>query len=731
MVNLNSRSFCRAWRPRVKIHKKSISKLLSFALAATGFLAPMIMGAQSAIADTTVKPWSALGKSLDGSKLIAGTWGQGLFISSDSGASWVRVTPETTTATNSSPSTDINSRCYAPFLWTAVAISNDGQTLVGGSWGCGLWVSTDGGSNWRQRSTTISGWNPISNKWKWYSVALSADGSKVYAVNNYTNGIQAGYTNSSAALTQLTWSAGDSSIGSADAALTQLYVTPDGNLFAKNNQMKIYKVIVNLGAGTYGQVLYNPNGVTNFWLGAIDVVNTGDTFTIYAAYGNQGGGKISISRDGGTSWSLLNNAPTKRWLRISASTDGQKLIGIASNATDQYLISTTYSHLWISTDAGSTWTSPDSGSTDHHWSEAKVLPDGSFIAVDGQETPLYLINNAYGSSLSWNPIPTVSGQNFTAAPIPHTGNLWRSNTSGGNWVIADPTYFGGPAGRATLSASDTATIIYDPNQTLGQPKLIFTSAAPGATVIVTPTTDPTAGTASPFAVGARILDIAVEGVTGDTQICVDGTSSEQMWHYRSSAWEDITTSHTLTQVCGTTSSFSPFAIGAARSLAQSSSPSSDSSPSASSLREARQREIEKARNEIRNSLASRKTLTADQLLSADFNGVTTKNLELVNADIAKLSEENKQDLQRIEKIVLKYATVDKVAQEKTYSSYDLVNVGLIPQDSKIKTSILSALKKLPGSELDTYEKIQAVVAKVEKQAADRKERLAAILAKKR
>jgi hypothetical protein len=60
-----------------------------------------------------------------------------------------------------------------------------------------------------------------------------------------------------------------------------------------------------------------------------------------------------------------------------------------------------------------------------------------------------------------------------------------------------------------------------------------------------------------------------------------------------------------------------------------------------------------------------------------------------------------------------------------------VNVGLIPQDSKIKTSILSALKKLPASDLDTYEKIQAVVAKVEKQAADRKERLAAILAKKR
>lgn len=703
---------------------KSISKFLTFALLFSGFITPMITSVQSASADTTVKPWSALEKSLDGSKLIAGTWGQGLFTSSDSGASWIQVTPDTSTATNATSSTNISSRCYSAFLWTAVAISNDGQTMAAGSWGCGLWVSIDGGVSWRQRSTSISGSNPINNNWKWYSVALSADASKVYGVNNHTK-FEAGYTNSSAALTQLTYSASGSNVGTCSQDVTQIYVTPDGDIYAKNNGTCLFKVGVNLGGGTYSQNFYNPNGSTNFWLGAIDVVNTGDTFTIYASQGNQASGKISLSRDGGTSWTLLSNAPSKLWLRISASTDGRKIIGIASYSTEQFLKSTTYSHLWISTDSGNTWTSPDSGtSARHHWSDAKVLPDGSFIAVDGQETPLYLVS-PNGTSSSWNPAPTISGSVYSAPPVPYTGNIWRTNISGSNWVIADPTFYGGPAGRATLGASETSTVIYDPDQILGQPKLIFASAAPGATVTVAPTTDPASGTGSPFTVGARILDIAVSGVTGDTQICVDGSSSEQMWHYRSNAWEDITTSHTLTQVCGTTSSFSPFAIGAARAAGQ------DSSSAANAAREARQKEIEKARIEIRNSLASRKTLTVEQLLTADFNGVTKKNVELVNADIAKLNEEDKQDLQRIEKIVLKYATVDKVAQEKTYSSYDLVSVGLIPQDSKIKTSILSAIKKLPGSDLDTYEKIQAVVAKVEKQAADRKERLAAILAKKR
>ena len=51
--------------------------------------------------------------------------------------------------------------------------------------------------------------------------------------------------------------------------------------------------------------------------------------------------------------------------------------------------------------------------------------------------------------------------------------------------------------------------------------------------------------------------------------------------------------------------------------------------------------------------------------------------------------------------------------------------------NKIKSLITGALKKLPGSSLDTIEKIQAEIVSVEKKYADRKARLAAILAKRR
>ena len=161
-----------------------------------------------------------------------------------------------------------------------------------------------------------------------------------------------------------------------------------------------------------------------------------------------------------------------------------------------------------------------------------------------------------------------------------------------------------------------------------------------------------------------------------------------------------------------------------------SSPAIDSAIAIKAAEDAHARVVAAAKAEIKSVLTSGKPLTANQLLDADFNGVTAKNIGLVNADIAKLPDADKTDLKQIEKVVLKFATVDKVAEGKTVYSSDLIAVGLIPQDSKIKTSITSALRKLPGSSLDTFEKIQAAVASVEKMAADRKARLAAILGKR-
>jgi hypothetical protein len=203
---------------------------------------------------------------------------------------------------------------------------------------------------------------------------------------------------------------------------------------------------------------------------------------------------------------------------------------------------------------------------------------------------------------------------------------------------------------------------------------------------------------------------------------ISGTDSEKVWPFSlsgdSTIW--IATENNLIRKISNPLTFRPKRIS-----------SEDSAATSKAAEAARARAVEVAKTEIKSFLSSGKPLSVEQLLKADFVGVTTKNIGFVNADIAKLPEEDRSDIKQIEKVVLKFATVDRVAEGKRFYSADLVAVGLIPQDSKIKTSILATLKKLPSSSLDSFEKIQAAIASVEKIHIDRKARLAAILAKRR
>jgi len=146
--------------------------------------------------------------------------------------------------------------------------------------------------------------------------------------------------------------------------------------------------------------------------------------------------------------------------------------------------------------------------------------------------------------------------------------------------------------------------------------------------------------------------------------------------------------------------------------------------------EAHVRAVEEAKSEIKSLLSSGESLTVGQLVKAEITGVTDKNIALINADLAKLPDDKKADLSQLNKIILKFVIVDKVATGSRFYPNDLVTIGLIPQDSKIKTSIANAIRKLSPSDRDTFEKIQAAVAEAEKVALARQARLTAALAKK-
>lgn len=166
-----------------------------------------------------------------------------------------------------------------------------------------------------------------------------------------------------------------------------------------------------------------------------------------------------------------------------------------------------------------------------------------------------------------------------------------------------------------------------------------------------------------------------------------------------------------------------------QNVAQTSAPTSTVDPAVTA--EKRRKEIVVAKSEIKNVLASGLPLTANQLLKADFDGVTEKNISLINNDITKLPEKEKTDIRLIEKVVFKYATVDKIASGRRVYSADLINAGLIPEESKNKAAIIAELKRLPEVAVDSYEEIQEVIALYEKSVSERKSRLAAILARRR
>lgn len=143
---------------------------------------------------------------------------------------------------------------------------------------------------------------------------------------------------------------------------------------------------------------------------------------------------------------------------------------------------------------------------------------------------------------------------------------------------------------------------------------------------------------------------------------------------------------------------------------------------------ARLAEIAKAKSEIQASAKAATTLTLGVLERAEIKGATTANLPLINKEIAELSSDKRGDFNEILKIVRKFEVVDILASSETkgIQSKLLVEIGLIPSDSKNKTSFVNALRRLSPSDRSTYEAVQAAIKSELQIIQDRKDRTAAI-----
>ncbi|MDE3066368.1 MAG: hypothetical protein KGJ60_02340 [Verrucomicrobiota bacterium] len=117
--------------------------------------------------------WETIASSSDGIKLVAAIYGGGIWTSMDAGTNWT----ESATAPNT-------------VYWAGVASSANGAKLAA----VGLedesynavppYLSTDSDTNWTATLIATNQYNSLTNQFNWYSVASSADGSKLAAVVN-------------------------------------------------------------------------------------------------------------------------------------------------------------------------------------------------------------------------------------------------------------------------------------------------------------------------------------------------------------------------------------------------------------------------------------------------------------------------------------------------------------------------------------------------------------------
>ena len=168
----------------------------------------------------------------------------------------------------------------------------------------------------------------------------------------------------------------------------------------------------------------------------------------------------------------------------------------------------------------------------------------------------------------------------------------------------------------------------------------------------------------------------------------------------------------------------------------SSGSSSDSSTNASAAATAaaaaiREAAKQAARAELIVGFKDGKPATAQKFAAAGINGVTASNIEAVNGEIALLPEDSRTSVTEIMKVARKFEVVGMIASSQinlVFPTY-YVEVNLIPAQSKNKTALVNAVKRLEPSERNSYEAIKSAIAAETEAIAKRAMRLALVISR--
>jgi hypothetical protein len=391
------------------------------------------------------------------------------------------------------------------------------------------------------------------------------------------------------------------------------------------------------------------------------------------------------------------------------------------------------------------------------WNVSKITPAGvSTILGTTGEAPyaiaidplgnIYTSNNGSRNVSKITPagVPTILGSTGTASPfgiLYLSGNIYTANGDGtvSKFPLTTTTSGSTPNSQvATISSGETGVIVPS-TAALPATTLKFGGTVPTAVTIVPVTTNPASEASTPFTISGstKIVDIQITGTfTGSATVCLDGAETDQLFHYVGGKWEELPSrTYANGQVCGVTTSFSPFAAAstAAKTAAAAASAAASAAAKAAAEAAAAKREAEKqaARADITSKLKSAKDLTVDSFAKAEIPGITASNIAAVQAELLALPESSRTDINQVLKVAHKYEVVGNIGSDQVLymQSNSFVEIGLIPATSKNKVALVAAVKKLPAASRDTYAEIKAAIDAATKDIQVRSDRLASIIAR--
>ena len=147
--------------------------------------------------------------------------------------------------------------------------------------------------------------------------------------------------------------------------------------------------------------------------------------------------------------------------------------------------------------------------------------------------------------------------------------------------------------------------------------------------------------------------------------------------------------------------------------------SENSFNSAALARAAFEAAVQQSRQIVTRALSDGNQITLTQLKAAGLINSDIQNFSGMSKALEARNSSDKSDLIKVAAVVKKFETVDQLSRGVVVSSKTLVEVGLIPAESKSKSAIMWTLKRLSPEEIDTFEEIQNVVVALEKKATDR------------